>query len=155
MTSTHAKREVLDELIAESQSNLDDLLARTFQEETLLGRLRAQRDSLGDEPVESKPEESEGERIPSRQNTLFEVDPSLSLPKQIERLLRFHDVPMRATDIARKLADQGVTTNAEKGLFAVVLSSLSKKTSTFARVSRGIYGLVEWNERNGGSAESA
>jgi len=157
MTTSHAKREVLDELIAESRSILDGLKTKCIQEESLLTRLLDQRSELGDddpaEQYEDYPHTTP--QIVATQSHLFEPDPSLSIPAQIEKLLEFHDAPMRAADIARKLTERGVETTSDRGLLPQVLSALSRKTSTFSRVQRGIYGLTAWNDRNGKMAESA
>lgn len=66
---------------------------------------------------------------------------STSLAEYIVMVLKESDGPMRPSEIAQKLVENGVPTNAENGHISNVLSTLHRRLDLFRKVARGQYEL--------------
>lgn len=66
-----------------------------------------------------------------------------SLADRIAGVLRGSKKPMRVSEVADRLRQEGVQTASHRGLLPMVASVLSKRKNRFEQVERGVYRLKE------------
>jgi len=132
---------VLDELIHQATAKVDELrgvqqqAARDLDvQERLLAMLqatRAEKRRKSRQKLQSPKEPPAGETNGR----------SLSLADHIAFVLAEVGSTMRGTEVAKALADQGITTGSKHGLLPMVLATLRSRRTRFRKVSRGRYTL--------------
>jgi hypothetical protein len=122
-----AMAEAIRELIKDTETQVERLRKT---KEGLLARLELERRHL--EMLHAKLDQISVDKHPKAEGSLAEA---------IVFVLREHDQPMRPSEIAQRLEENGVPTNAENGHLGNVLSTLRRRLDLFRKVARGQYEL--------------
>jgi hypothetical protein len=131
--------DVLDRMIAQAQSKIEELRAALQLEERYLGELCIKRQALvrGGRPGCASHTGMNGTALPQRTARLY----ADSIPTRLVAILEDAGHEMELADIARELERRGQTTTSKKGMTTVVYNSIRSRRDLFVRVGQGSYDL--------------
>ena len=141
--------DVLDRMIQQSQSTVEQLRAALQLEERYLADLCKRRQALiraGES--RSRPAPHPASNGPARPSRAARVHAD-SIPSHVVAILEHAGHEMKLTDVARELEKRGLTTTSKGGMKALAYSSIMSRRDLFERVGPEVYDLKSRHPESG------